>query len=1045
MSVPNQTPYNIYTANGLTTVFAYEFYLISASDIQVTINGNEVTSGYTVSGVGNTNGGEITFLTAPANGSTVIFERVTPTYRLTDYQDNGDLLADTVNKDFDRLWMAIQRAFIYLGVALRRPLFGGGPFNADGYRIANLGDPIDDNDATTKKYVDDKIDANTDAWKEADKKLDQKIDANFIRTLRVPESYIGSLPSVVMRRNKIVAMNNDGNPIMILPESGSASDVMIELAKPTGASNIGGLGFLTPEMFSENITLDDDFSLALHRTIEAAKKGPVKLIILGSLYKISSSFDIPDGVTIRGGGPETGVYLETAPAEPMHIIFNMACVGSRLENFGVYFNTGGQGSISAVQVYGVFLQANSKDCTINGLTINGKPGDTVMGFSNGIRCTGAGNKILFCDIQYCSMGITHRGEDFLIDNNYCNNHFVDEFLQDWYPTSPFWDGITGEGSVRCTISNNTCECNGQSGIYLGGNGSYSHSNKYLNNTVRHNFNRGIDIGVSGTPSETNDVNGIQASGNFSQDNRTVDLWIYESSDAVIVNNVCKKTSEYETIFGAYSLKENRQALAAAGFNCNILGNRLYTTKNDNFSYSASGTNTIFDDTNFINDGASGYIREVLFAQKFKNYKGVTTPVLRAGSNNISMISSSAAYTIDDNSIIYEIDLHLTASGGNGNLYIGTFNPLNGLLLKKQSVEVTYVSGMNNNFLPGSELFAYFLADDPAQLCIARRYGSDIISDIPACIGTGTRIRLIAKATVNTTTKTNDATGISLFGHSFLSEQGFANGVSESLGLRAFNYARGGANSTETALVFGAYKNSYMPAGGFIPASGAVELSPQEEAVWNGGAWAYVTLAGVEGIINATNVGGNMSKITFTRSSPGEAVSVPSAVPMTVLSWVRQNSWSTKYLTDHPTFKNDIVIIQCMRNNASWAKGISDVTAIVNSLGTGKFVILPEFPYSYEKTGTAGATTVTNYNAQLKAAWPDNYCEIGGVDLLQNFKNHHNPDYAQDVTDIGNGITPSSLRYDNLHPSRYRQANALWSGVQVNADFVARFIKSKGWA
>ncbi|MGS1799543.1 hypothetical protein I4492_009840 [Klebsiella pneumoniae] len=178
------------------------------------------------------------------------------------------------------------------------------------------------------------------------------------------------------------------------------------LGSSDGASLIGGLGFLTPEMFSENITLDDDFSFALHRTIEAAKNGPVKLIILGSLYKISSSFDIPDGVTIRGGGPETGVYLEKAPAEPMHIIFNMACVGSRLENFGAYFNTGGQGSISAVQIYGVFLQANSKDCTINWLTINGKPDDTVMGFSNGIRCTGTGNKILFCDIQYCSMGIT---------------------------------------------------------------------------------------------------------------------------------------------------------------------------------------------------------------------------------------------------------------------------------------------------------------------------------------------------------------------------------------------------------------------------------------------------------------------------------------------------------------------------------------------------------------------------------------------------------------------------------------------------------------
>ena len=53
-----------------------------------------------------------------------MLERVIPTYRLTDYQDNGDLLADTVNKDFDRLWMAIQQAFIYLGLALTRPLLG---------------------------------------------------------------------------------------------------------------------------------------------------------------------------------------------------------------------------------------------------------------------------------------------------------------------------------------------------------------------------------------------------------------------------------------------------------------------------------------------------------------------------------------------------------------------------------------------------------------------------------------------------------------------------------------------------------------------------------------------------------------------------------------------------------------------------------------------------------------------------------------------------------------------------------------------------------
>ncbi|MES1121598.1 phage tail fiber protein [Enterobacter hormaechei] len=217
MSVPNQTPYIIYNANGLTTVFPFEFYIINAGDIQVSINGTVVTSGYSVSGVGNVGGGDVVFVTPPASGAVVMLERVVPTYRLTDYQDNGDLLADTVNKDFDRLWMAIQRAFIYLGLALRRPLFGG-PFNAEGYRIANLGDPINAQDAATRNYVD---------------------NVSLVRTLRVPESSVSILPPADQRANKLLAFNAAGQPIVVLPASGSASDVMIELAKPDGEKYIG--------------------------------------------------------------------------------------------------------------------------------------------------------------------------------------------------------------------------------------------------------------------------------------------------------------------------------------------------------------------------------------------------------------------------------------------------------------------------------------------------------------------------------------------------------------------------------------------------------------------------------------------------------------------------------------------------------------------------------------------------------------------------------------------------------------------------------------
>jgi len=220
MAIPNQTPYNIFTANGISTVFPYEFYLLNTFDLTVSINGAELTSGFTISGIGNVDGGEVTFLTPPANGSVILLERVVPTYRLTEYQDNGDLLAETVNKDFDRLWMAIQQAFLYLGLALTRPLLGG-PFNAHGYRIENLGDPVNPQDAVTKKW------------------FSEQNAISLARTLRVPENSVSQLPSITGRRRKLLAFNDGGDPIMVLPESGSAADVMIELAQSDGLKNIG--------------------------------------------------------------------------------------------------------------------------------------------------------------------------------------------------------------------------------------------------------------------------------------------------------------------------------------------------------------------------------------------------------------------------------------------------------------------------------------------------------------------------------------------------------------------------------------------------------------------------------------------------------------------------------------------------------------------------------------------------------------------------------------------------------------------------------------
>ncbi|ENZ7533036.1 hypothetical protein M4C22_14670 [Klebsiella pneumoniae] len=153
MSVPNQTPYNIYTANGLTTVFAYQFMIMNAGDIEVSINGTPQTSGYTVQGAGQTGGGQVVFMTPPANGSVVMLLRKLVIKRDTDYQDNGDLLAETINADFDRLWLAMQQAFLSDSLSLKRPLLGG-PYNAGGLKIINLQEPTNPQDAATKGWVD---------------------------------------------------------------------------------------------------------------------------------------------------------------------------------------------------------------------------------------------------------------------------------------------------------------------------------------------------------------------------------------------------------------------------------------------------------------------------------------------------------------------------------------------------------------------------------------------------------------------------------------------------------------------------------------------------------------------------------------------------------------------------------------------------------------------------------------------------------------------------------------------------------------------------
>ncbi|ATR83956.1 hypothetical protein CS390_16120 [Pseudomonas sp. HLS-6] len=106
MSVQPGVTYKRYAANGVTTVFTIPFLLLDASDLQITLDGVLVTSGFTLTNIGNPTS-TCTF-TAPPTGD-LLFQQMIPFQRLNDYQINGDLLSETVNRDLDRLWLAIKQ------------------------------------------------------------------------------------------------------------------------------------------------------------------------------------------------------------------------------------------------------------------------------------------------------------------------------------------------------------------------------------------------------------------------------------------------------------------------------------------------------------------------------------------------------------------------------------------------------------------------------------------------------------------------------------------------------------------------------------------------------------------------------------------------------------------------------------------------------------------------------------------------------------------------------------------------------------------------
>lgn len=281
MTVSSQTNKETFTGNGVTTVWDLPFRFFDNADIiaylidPVTHVTTPLVLGtdYTLTGAGlpeqfGTAPGKITTTIPVANLKQLYVERTMAVEQLTDIVNQGRFFPEVHEDVFDRLTMLIQQGSASLERALLRPI-GKDYFDALGYRISNVGDPTQPQDAVTKLYN---------------------------------EQYIASLLATITG-----PINNAANVLYVFPD-GVARTVQ-DLASKTntlmGAAGIGYMGNTVFDRLSQvvnikdapfsvtgnNTTLDHD-NLVAALDYAAAQGKPV--IVPAGLYLFNDWIPLPD-------------------------------------------------------------------------------------------------------------------------------------------------------------------------------------------------------------------------------------------------------------------------------------------------------------------------------------------------------------------------------------------------------------------------------------------------------------------------------------------------------------------------------------------------------------------------------------------------------------------------------------------------------------------------------------------------------------------------------------------------------------------------------
>lgn len=286
--------------------------------------------------------------------------------------------------------------------------------------------------------------------------------------------------------------------------------------------------------------------------------------------------------------------------------------------------------------------------------------------------------------------------------------------------------------------------------------------------------------------------------------------------------------------------------------------------------------------------------------------------------------------------------------------------------------------------------------------------------------------------------------LACFGDSLTAQNWMAELVNATTPITApyYNFGRSGETSLGISSRYGAYDNLYTVAGGVIPASGPVVVTNvgKGNMLSRFANVATTLVAYLHGVLGTFNFDGAITT-TFTRLVDGAAVPAPGTVKGI---WAPSPTGDNNPINEAGLIPNyaDMVLVAFMgRNNPTPVQFLlDDFQAMFDHIPTlsRRFVFMPYLPAAgaSEIRGTGAFKNREELVAAMTARWPENT-----LDPLPAMMAAYNPAAPQDVTDVANGVTPSSLMKVTDQPPDYVHPNA--SGRVVIANAVSLFLTSKG--